>query len=182
MVDIKSQKNIIRAEVKARLALITESSKNEQSHLIVQKLRELIDDKGLSKVALFAAMAHEVDLLPLVHLMPDVDFYFPVCLKKRQLEFRLVRSMDDFHLSLFGIREPVASCESISANDLDMVVVPACAYTNDGKRLGYGGGYYDTLMSQNANPYYVGVCLREQICEQLPTEDHDLILQRLITT
>src|SRR5574340_1424018 len=51
---------------------------------------------------------------------------------------------------LWGIREPVVErCERLAAPDeIEFVLLPGVAFTRDGARLGYGGGYYDKLRSE----------------------------------
>jgi len=50
---------------------------------------------------------------------------------------------------LWGIREPVVErCERLSMlNEVEFVLLPGVAFTRDGARLGYGGGYYDKLLA-----------------------------------
>ena len=46
--------------------------------------------------------------------------------------------------------------------------------TRDGKRLGYGGGFYDTLLAgPAAGVPLAGVCFPCQLLDDLPMEAHD---------
>ena len=65
---------------------------------------------------------------------------------------------------------------------LDVVVVPGLAFTDDGHRLGQGGGHFDRFLSRlRADCLTVGVCFREQLVAELPTEAHDVRVRRVVT-
>lgn len=64
--------------------------------------------------------------------------------------------------------------------------MPALAFTNQGHRLGKGGGYYDQFLhnlkesSDQQFPYLIGLAFREQIQPSLPTDDHDFKVNEVI--
>lgn len=55
---------------------------------------------------------------------------------------------DDLDLGTYGIREPKIDTPTISPEQVDLILVPAVACDRAGYRLGYGGGYYDRLLSK----------------------------------
>ena len=62
------------------------------------------------------------------------------------------------------------------------MVVPGLAFTLDGRRLGYGGGYYDRFLAAlPASATTVGLCFREQLVDDLPLDPHDLAVALVIT-
>ncbi len=69
--------------------------------------------------------------------------------------------------------------------DLDLVdvaVVPGLAFTTDGRRLGQGGGWYDRVLARLApTATTIGVGFAAQLVDDLPTEDHDVQLDLVIT-
>ncbi|MBR3591219.1 MAG: 5-formyltetrahydrofolate cyclo-ligase, partial [Alistipes sp.] len=61
------------------------------------------------------------------------------------------------------------------------IIVPARAFTLAGARLGRGGGFYDKYMSlEGFRAYKVGVAFRCQIFDELPTDDHDILVDRVV--
>lgn len=71
--------------------------------------------------------------------------------------------------------------EEVPARHQEIVIVPGCAFTERGQRIGYGGGYYDRFLSTNGGLYRVGICYDVQLYDELPAEAHDVILDEIIS-
>jgi len=85
---------------------------------------------------------------------------------------------------LWGIREPVVErCERLAtSNEVEFVLLPGVAFTRDGARLGYGGGYYDKLLASMAQrPALVAAAFALQIVEALPQEATDVKVEWVVT-
>ena len=60
-------------------------------------------------------------------------------------------------------------------------LVPGLAFTRDGRRLGYGGGWYDRLLaSADARTPKIGIAYPFQVVDDLPSEPHDVRLTGLV--
>ena len=62
----------------------------------------------------------------------------------------------------------------------DFILVPGVGFNPNGYRLGRGKGYYDKFLSKYSNLFTVGVCFREQFYLDIPTEPHDIPMQKVI--
>ena len=62
------------------------------------------------------------------------------------------------------------------------MIVPGRAFTRDGKRIGRGGGWYDRLLSSSPDLYKMGVCFDFQVFDDLPIEEHDVVMDEVIST
>lgn len=85
---------------------------------------------------------------------------------------------------LWGIREPVVErCEKLSAPDeVEFALLPGVAFTRDGARLGYGGGYYDKLLAGMAQrPILVAAAFALQVVDSLPQEATDVKVEWIVT-
>lgn len=85
---------------------------------------------------------------------------------------------------LWGIREPVVErCERLSAlNEVEFALLPGVAFTREGARLGYGGGFYDKLLAgMTHRPALVAAAFALQLVEQLPQEATDIKVGRIVT-
>jgi len=72
-----------------------------------------------------------------------------------------------------NIPEPIAD-EPVADDQTALVLMPGMAFTKDGKRMGYGGGFYDKFLAAEPNHPTVALCYDFQMVEDLPTEDYDI--------
>ena len=59
-------------------------------------------------------------------------------------------------------------------------LVPGLAFSEDGARLGRGGGYYDRLLN-GADGIKVGLLFECQLAAQIPVMDYDIRMDYLLT-
>lgn len=82
----------------------------------------------------------------------------------------------------YGIREPAVHI-NVPVWEVNAFIVPGLAFDTQGGRLGYGSGYYDSLLRQ-ASPSVIsiGICYDWQVSEtSLPQKAHDCRLSWLVT-
>ena len=72
-----------------------------------------------------------------------------------------------------NIPEPIAD-DPVADDETALVLMPGMAFTKDGKRMGYGGGFYDKFLAAEPNHPTVALCYAFQMVEDLPTEDYDI--------
>lgn len=62
-----------------------------------------------------------------------------------------------------------------------IMLVPGVAFTQDGKRLGRGGGWYDRALTNLPKCIdTVGICAKERLLSDLPTEEHDRKVSKVL--
>ncbi len=91
--------------------------------------------------------------------------------------FYIVNDFSKLESGYFGILEPT---EGDIAPDADLVITPGVAFTKEGHRMGYGGGFYDRFFKQNLSVYKMGVAFECQILDSIPVEEHDIVLDKII--
>lgn len=106
-------------------------------------------------------------------LLPYVD--------GQRLRAAQVASVDDLAPGYRGIREPVERTP-VDLSTADLVLVPGVAFDERGHRLGYGGGFYDGLLSEIPRRIpRAGLCFDLQIVESVPVAEHDEPVDLVIT-
>jgi len=86
----------------------------------------------------------------------------------------------------FGIPEP-RDTDALTANRMDVVLLPLLAFDARGNRLGTGGGWYDTSLAflrdapRPAAPLLVGVGYAFQQVDDVPPEPWDVDLDYVAT-
>ena len=80
------------------------------------------------------------------------------------------------------IPEPTMLCPPVAIGAIEWVLVPGVAFDIDGRRLGYGGGYYDRLLPllPRAAPRIAGA-FEMQLVPQVPAAPHDLSMDFVVT-
>jgi len=63
----------------------------------------------------------------------------------------------------------------------DVLIVPLVGFTDDGTRLGQGGGHYDRWLAAHPDATAIGLAWDCQLIPALPREDHDHPLRAVVT-
>lgn len=90
-----------------------------------------------------------------------------------EMRFLYMDDLSKVEKGYAGIPEPVAD-EPVAHDPTALVLMPGLAFTEDGKRMGYGGGFYDKFLASEPNHPTVALCYGFQMVDDLPTEDYDI--------
>jgi 5-formyltetrahydrofolate cyclo-ligase len=90
---------------------------------------------------------------------------------------------EPLELNVYGIYEPTAIAPLILPPEVDLLLVPAVACDRRGYRLGYGGGYFDRLLSspQWRDIPSIGILFEGAYLEEVPIDPWDKKLQGICT-
>jgi len=189
-----SAKSDIRAEaLKRRDALVAHTGEKAAKDLAIKEnFLSLPEYREARRILFFASFRSEVNTIPLIRkaledgktvLLPKVNR------RERKLEIYEIKSLEDLKKGYMGIPEPgiPESLGGLPVSPLkcDIIVIPGAAFDPGGGRLGYGGGYYDRLLSQligKKGPHLIALAYEIQIMEEaLPMESHDIKVQKIVT-
>lgn len=146
---------------------LTDGQRQQQSgamatHLLEQVLPH-VNREGL--VAGYVALAAEPDLTP--RLQAHVPMALPAVCRGR-LHLRRWDRGEPLAPDDCGVPAPRISAPIVEPGAVALLLIPAVALHPDGFRLGYGGGWYDRLLSQPAwaQRPSLGVCF--SCCAAIP--------------
>jgi 5-formyltetrahydrofolate cyclo-ligase len=176
--DLKAQ---IRGEMRIKRRNLSPEEKVFASKDISEKLSSLF--LGFSSVAVYLAGKDELDLTDFILscLERQTKIYAPKW-DGKTYNLSRVKSLnsEDLCMGPMNIAES-AENETVNPKEIELWIIPGLAFTENGKRLGYGGGWYDRLLSQASHASTkVGVAYDFQIVQDLPTEPHDITLDKII--
>ena len=81
-----------------------------------------------------------------------------------------------------GIMEP-AETYDIAPCDIGVWIVPGLAFARDGRRIGYGGGWYDRYLAAAApDAVALSVAYPFQILDDVPTDANDRRVSDVVST
>lgn len=153
-----------------------------------RRLAEQFPDRLWPKVrqvvAGYAAIGDEIDPLPLLETfaLEQARIALPCVVAKDQpLIFRSWTLDQLLEPGAFGTREPAATHPELTPS---LVLVPLVGFDLKGRRLGYGGGFYDRTLAElrlRHRVMAVGLAFSAQQAENLPSEPHDAVLDAVVT-
>ena len=89
------------------------------------------------------------------------------------MKFIYLEDMSQVAKSDMGIPEPVAD-GPVAEDKTALVLMPGLAFDKEGRRIGYGGGFYDKFLSSEPNHPTVALCYEFQMFTTLDTEEFDI--------
>ena len=173
-------KDEIRRTMRERRRALTPEVRTAASEIVCAKLAAL---QLKSPIAVYLASPQEIDLSPFIRktLGSGAKVVAPRW-SGETYELAVLKGLGDAHLSQgpMGILEP-AEAEIVSPKEVDVWLVPGLAFTRNGKRLGYGGGWYDRLLAEaQKTARKIGIAHAFQVVDDLPSEPHDILLSEVI--
>ncbi len=175
-------KEEIRAEVAAKVKNLSPTYCREADAAICRWVVQSAPCQEARTVLCYVGAEREIDTTALLHalLREGKRVAVPLCTEKGVMEARLIEGMGDLVSGKYGILAPKLSCPKVEPEELDLAVVPCCTGNEKGRRLGYGGGYYDRYLPQTRCPAML-LCRRHLLREDIPVESHDVKMDYLVT-
>jgi 5-formyltetrahydrofolate cyclo-ligase len=179
-------KNAIRKEALGKRDRIPKELKGTKDSSIKQRLLALPEFLSARSVLVYASFRSEVETSGIIReslsmgkraILPKVDK------GRHRLLLYEIKNPDELVSGFMGIPEPFQSEErEVLLEDIDLVIIPGAGYDYAGNRLGYGGGYYDKLLSgrQKKMPL-IAIAYEEQLVDAIPAEKHDVRVDMIVT-
>ena len=178
------QKKILRQKyLKLRLGL-TQNDLFVKSQSIFANLLSFIEKNHFRKVFLFSSIKKEPEMISFfVQKKRSFEIAAPLVTGPGTMEFYRFSDLTDLSRGSYGIYEPKADPQKrLEPTDgSSLVCVPGVAFTKNGHRLGYGGGFYDRYLSRYPSCLSVGVAFENLIASQLEVTEQDYSLDFICT-
>jgi 5-formyltetrahydrofolate cyclo-ligase len=181
------EKRVLRRAMSDRRAALAPEERADRSRQAARRLVELPELAGARAVAGFVAIRSEIDpaeALAEVGRRGGTVVYPRVSAGQPRLRFHWVARPDDLRPGAYGILEPEDSCPEVPPQELDVILLPGLAFDAAGRRLGYGGGYYDEvggLVRREGKALLVGLGFDFQVVDRCPAGDGDVTIDGVVT-
>jgi 5-formyltetrahydrofolate cyclo-ligase len=179
-------KRDIRKEILKKRDEISPDIKSVKNALIKERLFTLSEFISAKTVFFYASFRSEVETLSMIKeslkmgksvVLPKVDR------KRHRLILYEIKDVSELSPGYMGIPEPSLSDDRlVDLDDIDLVIIPGAAFDYSGNRLGYGGGYYDILLSESKKKIpIIALAYEEQLVDSIPSETHDVKVDMIVT-
>ena len=160
-----------------------------RSAALVARAQQLDIFQAARAVALFFPMEgrHEVDLRALDDAARRAGkrVYYPFLEQRGEAlvsGLRSTQSLEELTPRGSAFCEPAPEAPEAARGDVDVVFVPALAVAPSGQRLGYGAGFYDSLLPDLCPPAKAVVVAYDfQLLVELPSLAHDVACDVVLT-
>ena len=176
--DVRESKKRLRAYMKARRG--ENENRDVKESLLLDNAFSALQEKGLGtgkRVFVYLSFSSEAPTDKLIERLIEQGWQV-YCPRIADKKMSAVEYGEDFTLSTFGVREPLGEAYD---GDMDVAIVPMIAVDEQGRRLGYGGGYYDRYFGAHPGTLRLAYGFDFQILRQVPTEEHDMKMDGIIT-
>lgn len=161
---------------------MTADEVKEKSALIHERLYALPEFTAAKTVMLYLSAFNEVSTEEIIERLWEsgkravVPLTDPVTFELTPVYLERDTALKSTKL---GVSEPIGA-EVAKESDIDLILVPGVAFDEGGGRLGFGKGCYDRLL-ENATVPKIALCYELQIVERVPADEHDVVMDALIT-
>jgi len=182
--DIRIYKTTLRNKYKKMRRDMPPSVKVQHDDSIRRRVQSLYQYKNAKTLLTFVSTDIEVDTRTLIAdaLKNGKRVAVPRCIDgTREMEFYLIKSLDDLAPRTFGVLEPDPERSELLTDFADSIcIVPGLAFDFAGYRLGYGKGYYDRFLSRYPQTK-VGIVYSSCMTQRLQHGRYDVAVDLLVT-
>lgn len=183
--DVEQEKRALRAELRERRQLLSDTQRETAASGIHEQLDTLVDVHSAESISCFLSATTEPGTRAFVAaaVQRGIRVLLPVTRADGLLDWAVANDSDDVTEGLFGLPEPTGEVLGpIAVNDVDLMIIPAAAVDATGMRLGWGRGYFDkTIGSMEKCPPVYAVIYDSEVLDFLPREVHDQPVTGIVT-
>lgn len=164
---------------------LTKQERQTKSMALLELFLQQPEYRQAQQVMAYAAMADEVQTASLLSriLADGKQLYLPYITEAKQGLMEAARVVDLAQLQpdCYGIMAPSAQAVVAVEQQLDLVIIPGVAFTEQLQRLGMGGGFYDRFLARLTRAVKFGIFFEVQCAPTLPLEKYDKRLDCICT-
>lgn len=177
-------KEAIRKRMKEKLSALSKPMYEHLSYLIAQRLFQDSDWNQADTIGITISKPPEVDTFQIIRKAWEEGkkVVIPKCHPStKTMTFRSLSAFSQLESVYYGLYEPIESLtEQVLPEEINLLIVPGIAFSKEGYRIGFGGGYYDRYLQQYKGNT-LSLAFHMQIFDTLPFEKHDIPIEKIIT-
>lgn len=188
MAGLRDSKAALRREILLRREALAAPERSAAERAILEQILDLPAYQGAEHVLAYASFGSELTTDGLLRrVLEDGKGLFLPRVDRDEGKLHIHRVEDparDLEPGAWGIREPRSGLGApVDPGVVDFALVPGVAFDRHGWRLGYGGGFYDALISGTLRRglALVSGAFACQVVEKVPRDEDDAPVELVIT-
>ena len=178
--EIAERKKSLRTYMKERRG--ENENRDVKECLLLENVLQALESKGMGtgvdkRAFVYLSFSSEAPTDKLIQRLIELGWRI-YCPRVESKEMVAVEYSEELALSTFGAREPLGPAYK---GRIDLAIVPMLAVDEQGRRLGYGGGYYDRFLAGHRETLRLAYGFDFQILRQVPSQEHDLVMDGIVT-
>lgn len=177
-------KKVLRNQMLGILNNINRTEHQKKSLEIINRLLASDEFRSADTIGVTISRYPEVDTRPLIEAAWTAGkrIAVPKCIHAtREMDFRLITSYNSLEKVYMDLLEPIIDeTISVEKKEIGLQIVPGVVFSDEGYRIGFGGGYYDRYMSDYKGDT-LSLAFAVQTSQVVPIERHDISVSKIIT-
>ncbi|MGB3649079.1 MAG: 5-formyltetrahydrofolate cyclo-ligase [Desulfobulbales bacterium] len=184
---MKEDREALRQKILGARDGLSDKVRQAKSISVMQNFWTLLGMQQWSTLFIYVNFRSEVETLELIKkcIYRDIRVAVPLVEASavRMIPLLIKDPEQDLVPGYYNIPEPDPKKSlRLEPGEIDAAVIPGSVFDIHGGRLGYGGGYYDRFLLNDApQAKRIGLAFELQVVDNVPLEPHDQPLDILIT-
>ena len=178
----------LRKEILAARNKLTQYEIETKSMAIQHRLLELEQLQKRQSIFVYVSFRSEVATLSLIDTLIEMGktVIVPITrIKEKRLDaIHITNRLTDLVPGYCNIPEPkdtLCTTAAVAPEEIETILLPGSVFDERGGRFGYGGGYYDRFLAKVPTAARIGLAFELQIIEKAPLQEHDELLDLVVT-
>ena len=169
----------LRKKILQEMKALSQEQKQAVDRALTDRLLQHPFYQEAKTIATYLSFPHEFQTQELIKqaLKEGKKVLIPKTYPKGRMEF-VVYNPQQLAKTSFGLLEPQGDLEVVEPSQIDLIHVPGLAFTTEGYRIGYGGGYYDRYLEHFAG-HTMSTIYPCQV-QEFNFENHDIPVQEVL--
>ncbi|MDR2384486.1 MAG: 5-formyltetrahydrofolate cyclo-ligase [Tannerella sp.] len=180
LTSIEKDKRILRNEISLIKKQYSTEILGYKSDIICKNLTDTPEFKNSARIAAYSSLPDEVQTLKLIEEWKEKKHIYLPVVEGNEMIFRKYNGANRMITGVLGIKEPDEDSEKTEISDIDLFIVPGIAFDRNYNRTGRGKGFYDRTLS-HVNKPITGLCFKFQLYDNIPANQYDIKMTKIIT-
>ena len=169
----------LRKKILQEMKTLSQEQKQAMDRVLTEGFLQHPFYQEAKTIATYLSFPHEFQTQELIKrtLKDGKKVLIPKTYPKGRMDF-VVYHPQQLAKTSFGLLEPQGDLEVVEPSQIDLIHVPGLAFTTEGYRIGYGGGYYDRYLEHFAG-HTMSTIYPCQV-QEFNSENHDIPVQEVL--